>query len=142
MYSKTVSFLFSPGSGSWLRGGQEGRRPLLFINSFICRSCERCELLVGLLVGRRDQFKPLPERVAQRLWQGVDVTQDDVEGEGELVHVGADLRQLPRSFKDGHLDVQDGVLRHRATGLRHTFSSGKHTITSQHNITLLFFTYP
>ena len=63
------------------------------------------------LVGCRDEFKPLPEGVAQRLWQGVDVPQDDVEGEGELLHVGADLWELPRPFEYGDLDVEDGVLQ-------------------------------
>lgn len=63
------------------------------------------------LVGGRHQLEPLPEGVAQGLRQGVDVPQDDVEGEGELVHVGADLRQLARTLEDGNLDVQDGVLR-------------------------------
>lgn len=63
------------------------------------------------LVGRRHKLKPLSERVAQGLRQGVDVPQDDVEGEGELVHVGADLWQLARTLEDGNLDVQDGVLQ-------------------------------
>lgn len=139
MYSKpVVSFLLSPGSDSWLGGGHKSRRPPLLIHHFIDLSCERCELLIGLLVGRCDEFKPLPERVAQRLRQGVDVTQDDVEGEGELVHVGADLRQLARSFEDGHLDVQDGVLRHRAARLSHTFSFEKH----KKGVAFFFFTYP
>lgn len=81
--------------------------------------CER-QPLVGLLVSCRDEFKPLPESVAQGLWQGVDVPQDDVEGERELVHVGADLWQFPWTFKYGHLDIQDGVLQHSVVGLSHT----------------------
>lgn len=68
-------------------------------------------LLIGLLVGRRDELEPLAQGVAERLGQRVDVPQDDVEGEGELLHVGADLRQLPGALEDGHLDVQDGVLQ-------------------------------
>ena len=73
-----------------------------------------------LLVCCCDQFEPLSECVAQRLRQGVDVSQDDVEGEGELLHVGADLWQLARPFEDGHLDVQDGVLQHSTTGELHS----------------------
>lgn len=74
-------------------------------------SCERW-LLIGLLVSCRDKFKPLSECVAQGLRQGVDISQDDVEGEGELVHVGTDLWQFSWPFEYGHLDVQDGVLQH------------------------------
>lgn len=77
-----------------------------------------------LLVCCCDQFEPLSECVTQRLRQGVDVSQDDVEGEGELLHVGADLWQLTRPFEDGHLDVQDGVLQHSIRGKLH-FVSGE-----------------
>lgn len=81
-------------------------------------------LLVVLLVGRRDQFEPLPERVAQRLRQGVDVSQDDVKREGELVHVGTDIREFSRSFENGHLYVEDGVLRKgTAASLDHSYAN-------------------
>lgn len=78
-------------------------------------------LPVGLLVGCCDKFKPLPQRIAQGLWQGVDVPQDDVEGKGELLHVGADFWQLSRPFEYGHLDVQDGVLQHHQGSVIPTF---------------------
>ncbi len=77
----------------------------------LLRSCERW-LLIGLLVGCCDEFKPLSERVTQGLRQGVNISQDDVEREGELFHVGTDLWQFSRPFEYGHLDVQDGVLQH------------------------------
>lgn len=71
-------------------------------------------LLAGLQVGCCDEFKPLPQCIAQGLGQGVYVPQDDVEGEGELLHVGADFRHFTRAFEDGHLNIQDGVLNERA----------------------------
>jgi len=87
----------------WPRGRQQ--------RGLVRSSAAPPPLLVSL-VGRGDELKPLSECVAQGLRQRVDVPQDDVEGEGELLHVGADLRQLPGPFEDGHLDVQDGVLQH------------------------------
>lgn len=68
--------------------------------------------LVSLLLSHCDELEPLPECITERLWQGVDISQDHVEGEGKLVHVGADLRQLSWPSEDGHLDVQDGILQH------------------------------
>lgn len=74
--------------------------------------CGKRWLLISPLVACRNKFKPLSERIAQGLWQGVYVSQDDVEGEGELIHVGADLWQFCGPFEYGHLDVQDGILQH------------------------------
>lgn len=87
-------------------------------------SCERW-LLVGSLVRCRDKFEPLSERIAQSLWQGVNISQDDIKGEGELVHVGADLRHFSWPFKNGNLDVQDGVLQHNISVQLHFVSAKK-----------------
>lgn len=98
-------------------------------------SCERW-LLVGSLVRCRDEFEPLSERIAQSLWQGVNISQDDIKGEGELVHVGADLGHFSRPFKNGNLDVQDGVLQHNISVQLHFVSAKKKTKQT------FFFTYP
>lgn len=63
-----------------------------------------------LPVSGSDELEPLPQSITQRLGQGVDIAQDHVKRKRELVHVGADLRQFARSFKDGHFDIQYGIL--------------------------------
>ncbi len=57
-----------------------------------------------------DQLKPLSQGITECLWHGVDIFKDDVEGEWEVFHVGADLRKLPCSTKDRNLDVKYGIL--------------------------------
>lgn len=98
-------------------------------------SCERW-LLIGLLVGCCDEFKPLSERVTQGLRQGIDISQDDVEGEGELVYVGVDLWQLSRPFEYGHLDVQDGVLQHSTRVQLHFVSTDLQNKKRSHSSSL------
>lgn len=66
--------------------------------------------MTSWLVSCCDQFKPLSQCIAQGLRQGIDVPQDDVEGERELIHVRADLWHLPWTLEYRHLDVQDRVL--------------------------------
>lgn len=99
-------------------------------------SCERW-LLIGLLVGCRDELKPLSECVTQGLRQGVDISQDDVEGEGELFHIGADLWQFAWPFEYGHLDVQYGVLQHSTMVYLHIVCEDL-----ENNKVKFFFTYP
>lgn len=63
-----------------------------------------------LPVSGSDELEPLPQSITQRLRQGVDITQDHIKRKRELVHVGADLWQFARSFKDGHFDIQYRIL--------------------------------
>lgn len=56
----------------------------------------------------RHQFKPLPQCVAQRQRQRVDVSENDVKWERELLHVGFDFWQFSRA-KYRHSDVKNRV---------------------------------
>jgi len=40
------------------------------------------------------EFEPLSQRLAQSVWQCVDVTNDDVERERKIAHVGSDFQFL------------------------------------------------
>ena len=62
-----------------------------------------------------DQLKPLSQSITQCNGQRVYVTENDVEREGKLFHVGLDLGKLTRS-EDWHFNVQywvsvDGIVQ-------------------------------
>lgn len=94
--------------------------------------------MTSQLVSCCDQFKPLSQRITQGLRQGIDVPQNDVEGERELVHVRADLWHLPGTLEYGHLDVQDRILRHKP-GLTY---SRQQLISIFSKNPSIFFTHP
>lgn len=66
-----------------------------------------------LLVCGGDKLEPLPQSITQCLWEGVHISQDNVEGEGEFLHIGPNLRQLTWPFKYGYFDIQYGILTWR-----------------------------
>lgn len=45
-----------------------------------------------LLVCGGDELKPLSQSITQGLWKGVHISQNNIEGEREFLHVGPNLR--------------------------------------------------
>ena len=74
---------------------------------FTNNSWNRTKLFEIALVS--DQRKPLPQRVAQTLWQGVYIFEDHVIRERELVHVRDDGGFVV-VVEGGDAHVQDRVL--------------------------------
>lgn len=66
-----------------------------------------------LLVCGCDKLEPLSQSITEGLWEGVHISQDNVEGEGEFLHIGPNLRQLTWPFKYGYFDIQYGILTWR-----------------------------